>query len=500
MSRLMIFTAVLVSLLLPALTGCATRAVERSSQREILAEPASEPQWASAVTSVVVLAPTPVAIRDGDAITAFILQQRPSGATEAVGEPTNIWDRLRRGLAMPPLENSASEKFALHFARTDYLLKQQVRARRYLFFILNEIERRGMPTELALLPFVESSMNPQARSPVGAMGAWQFMPATGRRFDMRISRLVDDRKNVMESTRAALDYLQQLHAQFGDWHLALAGYNWGEGNVAKAQKRNLARGLSDDYLSLSMPTETRNYVPQLEALKRLIVDPERYGTRLPEIPNFPYFQQVAVSGDLDIILAIRWADVPEAEFFALNPSARRPLLMVAATPTLLLPFDAAERFVARQNGHIGRRAGWTAITLGGSKRVESIAAQHGVTPRLIRDTNGIPAGMKPVAGSTLLVPVSRDAWRSVDAVTVANASLSFVPDVVQVKLRARKGDTLAALARRSLFDVAELARWNKGLHARTRLVAGQTVIAFVHPDRAKRMEAVARLAPKRHKA
>lgn len=512
MDRLRILTAVLLPLfLLPGLTGCATQTMERSTQSVTLAKSDIAPPPVLAVATPVVLVPAPIAHNDEDIIQITPLEKETSippsthhlfdnlrtdlvegenaSATEAFGSPVDIWDRLRRGFAMPPLESPVVEKFAQRFADTAYLAKGRDRARRYLFFILEEVEKRGMPTEFALLPFVESSMNPQARSPVGAMGAWQFMPGTGRRFDMRISRLVDDRKNVMESTRAALDYLQQLHGQFGDWHLVLAGYNWGEGNVARAQKRNQARGLGDDYLSLSMPDETRNYVPQLEALKRLIAEPERYGALLPEIPNRPSFQQVAVPGDIDTALAIRWAGVSEAEFFALNPSVKRPLLMAAATPTLLLPFDAAERFISRQNGHTGRRANWTAITLAKNQRVESIAAQHGATSRLIRNTNGIPAGMKPTAGSTLLVPILRGKQRSVGEATVSNASLGFVPDVVKVKLRARKGDTLATLARRTRLNAADLSRWNKKLHTRTRLAAGQTVIAFVHPDLAAQMAA-----------
>lgn len=512
MDRLRILTAVLLPLfLLPGLTGCATRTMERSTQSVTLAELAVALPPVRAVAMPDVLVPAPIAHNDEDIIQITPLEKETSispstppffdnlradvedgekpTAIKVLGPPVDVWDRLRRGFAMPPLKSPAAEQFARHFADIAYLTKGQDRTRRYLFFILEEVEKRGMPTELVLLPFVESSMNPQARSPVGAMGAWQFMPGTGRRFDMRISRLVDDRKNVMESTRAALDYLQQLHDQFGDWHLSLAAYNWGEGNVARAQIRNRVRGQDDDYMSLSMPTETRNYVPQLEALKRLIADPEFYGALLPEIPNRPYFQQVAVPGDIDTDIAIRWSGVSEAEFFALNPSVRRPLLMAAATPTLLLPFDAAARYAARQKGYAGKRANWTTITLAKNQRVESIAAKHGSTSRMIRNTNGIPVGMKPTAGSTLLVPILRGDRRSVGEATVTNASLSFVPDVVQVKLRARKGDTLSTLARRSRLDATDLARWNKKLHTRTRLVAGQTVIAFVHPDLAVQMAA-----------
>lgn len=471
-----------------ALTGCATPRLERTPAAADAATPRIE--RASPPVAAVEAFVWPVPARDDIAMVPLGTSlPEPTPLAAAVSAPADLWDRLRRGFAMPPLDTPLAEGHARRFAAMGYLTQGQTRARRYLYFIVEEVERRGLPSELALLPFVESAMNPQARSPVGATGAWQFMPETGRRFDMRISRLVDDRKNVMASTRAALDYLQLLHAQFGDWHLALSAYNWGEGNVARARERNRARGLDDTYLALRMPEETRNYVPQLEALKRLVAAPQAYGATLPEMANRPYFQPVAVASDVDVALAIEWAGVGEAEFFALNPSVKRPLLMAAATPTLLLPFVAAERFAARQDMHSGKRAGWTAITLPSTQRVEAIAARHGTTPRILRDANGIASGMKPAAGSTLLVPAFHGLARPVAAATVARASLSVVPDVVAVKLRARKGETLGALAKRSRLDAAELARWNKGLRSRSKLAAGQVLVAWVHPDRSAEFEA-----------
>jgi membrane-bound lytic murein transglycosylase D len=397
--------------------------------------------------------------------------------------PTDLWDRLRRGFAMPRLETRAAEQFARHFAATGFLLKTESRARRYLYYFLEEIERRGLPTELALLPFVESSMNPHARSQVGAMGAWQFMPATGRRFDMRVSHLVDDRKSVLESTRGAMAYLESLYAQFGDWSLALASYNWGEQNVARAQERNRSRGLRDDYLSLTLPRETRNYVPQLEGLKRLILDPARYGATLPAIPNEPYFREVAVGQDMDVDLALRFAGITEAEFFALNAAVRRPLVIAAATPRLLLPHGAAERFEARRAAHAGPTASWTAIRLGESQRVETLAARMGIGAQELRRLNGIPPGMKPTVGSSVIVPKSEADGGGVAGDLVQNAYLNLSPEVKRITVRVRRGETLSGIAARLGVRPADLARWNPGTTPASRLKAGQQLVAFVRLGR-----------------
>src|SRR5690606_379992 len=187
-------------------------------------------------------------------------------------------------------------------SRPDHTERMVTRANRSICHPAEELERRNMPTELALLPYIESAFNPQAVSSAKAAGMWQFMPATGSYFDLTQNAFRDDRRDVLASTRAALDYLDKLHRMFGDWHLALAAYNWGEGSVGRAIKRNERQGLGTSYVDLSMPNETRNYVPKLQAVKNIIAHPEKFNIELPNIENHPYFQAVDLKRDMDIEL------------------------------------------------------------------------------------------------------------------------------------------------------------------------------------------------------
>jgi membrane-bound lytic murein transglycosylase D len=232
----------------------------------------------------------------------------------------DLWTRIRRGFAMPDLYvDMVQEREQWYANRPDYIERMTGRSSKYLYHIVEEIERRGMPTELALLPFIESAFNPQAVSSARASGMWQFMPRTGKDFDLKQNAFRDDRRDVLASTRAALDYLQRLHGMFGDWHLALAAYNWGEGNVRKAVNRNLRAGQGIAYTDLRMPAETRLYVPKLQAMENLIANPEGRGIQLPSIPNHPYFQTVPLPRDMDVDLVARLAEVPIEDFKALNP-------------------------------------------------------------------------------------------------------------------------------------------------------------------------------------
>jgi soluble lytic murein transglycosylase-like protein len=193
------------------------------------------------------------------------------------------------------------------------------RGERYLFYIVEELERRGLPTELALLPFVESAMNPSAVSSAQAAGLWQFIPSTGKQYNLHQNWWVDNRRDPVKSTHAALDYLQRIYAMHGnDWFLALASYNWGEGSVARAVRKNQLRGRPTDYLSLDMPAETRHYVPKLIALKHILQRADEFGIALPALPNRPYFVTLEKTRPIDLKLAAKFAGMTVAEFVALN--------------------------------------------------------------------------------------------------------------------------------------------------------------------------------------
>jgi membrane-bound lytic murein transglycosylase D len=255
--------------------------------------------------------------------------------------PGDVWQRIRKGFAMPDLDNALVRRKTREYAANhEYLQRMLDRSRIYLYHIVEEVEQRGLPTELALLPMVESAFNPMAYSRSHASGLWQFVPGTGKQFDLKQNHYYDGRRDIVDSTGAALDYLTQLHKRHRDWHLALASYNWGENAVARAVAQNRKAGKRTDYSSLRMPGETRNYVPKLQALKNIISNPAKYGIDLAPIPNERYFTTVLTGRhELDVALAARLAEMPVQEFKALNPGFRRPLMQSPKGTRIVLPSD-----------------------------------------------------------------------------------------------------------------------------------------------------------------
>ncbi|MBI2734501.1 MAG: transglycosylase SLT domain-containing protein [Aquabacterium sp.] len=357
---------------------------------------------------------------------------RPEAALDLTDTTANqdLWGRVRKGFGLPPLESQlVLEHERWYASRPDYVQRMTERASRYLFHVVDEIERRQMPTELALLPFIESAFNPQALSSARASGIWQFMPATGKDFELKQNLFRDDRRDVLASTRAALDYLQRLNKQFGDWHLALAAYNWGEGNVQKAINRNARAGLPTDYASLNMPPETRNYVPKLHAVKNIIWHPETFGLTLTPIENHPYFVSVPIQRDMDAPLAARLAGLPLEEFKALNPSLNKPVILAAGTPQVLLPYDNASLFVHNLSNHKGPLASWTAWVVPRTMRPSDAARQVGMSEASLREVNRIPPKMLVKAGSALLVPRSVQREQDVSESLADNARMARAPEL-----------------------------------------------------------------------
>ena len=321
----------------------------------------------------------------------------------------DLWTRVRRGFAVPNLEGPrvrASERW--YAARPEYVQRMTERSARYLFHIAEEVERRGLPSELALLPFIESAFSPMALSSARASGIWQFIASTGRSFDLKQNVFRDDRRDVLASTQAALDYLERLHSMFGDWHLALAAYNCGEGNVARAIARNRKARKPTDYASLRLPTETRQYVPKLQAVKNIVARPEAFGLVLPDLPDHPYFLSVPIDNDIDVELAATLAGLEAEEFRALNPQMNKPVILAAGTPQLLLPHDNANRFIRELPRHPGPLASWTAWVAPKNLPPGHAARQVGMSEAELRSLNQIRGRKLIKAGSTLLVP-RRDA-------------------------------------------------------------------------------------------
>ena len=394
----------------------------------------------------------------------------------------DLWERVRRGFAMPDLDSDLVRNREQWYAtRPDYVQRMTERGGRYLFYIVEELERRNMPTELALLPFIESAFNPQAISSAKASGMWQFMSATGKDFSLKQNVFRDDRRDVLASTRAALDYLQKLYGMFGDWHLALAAYNWGEGSVQRAVARNQRLGLPTDYASLKMPNETAYYVPKLQAVKNIVARPTDFGLSLPELRNHPYFLSVPIERDMDVAVAVKLAGMPLSEFQTLNPQMNRPVILAAGTPQVLLPYENANQFVRQLPLHRGALASWTAWTVPKTMRPNDAAKQVGMSEEQLREVNRIPPRMLVKAGSTLLVPRGEHRQADVPVEVADNAMMALAPDAPaprKVSLKAGRKDSVASIAKRYRVNATQVAQWN-GVAKTASFAPGQTIVVFV---------------------
>ncbi|HRF74687.1 MAG TPA: LysM peptidoglycan-binding domain-containing protein [Accumulibacter sp.] len=402
---------------------------------------------------------------------------------DLTSDSEELFQHLRRGFSMPNINN----ELVLHHQqwysnRPDYLRRMVERSSRYLHFIVGELEKRGMPMELALLPMVESAYNPTAYSRSHASGLWQFVPATGKQYKLEQNWWVDERRDTVASTGAALDYLQYIYELHGDWHLALASYNWGEGAVGRAINKNKAQGLPTDYLSLKMPEETRNYVPKLQALKNIFSNPNILASLgIHGVPNRPYFATVTKPTNIDVKLAAQLAEMPVQEFVALNPSHNRPVIK-SETP-MVIPADKVATFKHNLETHEESDkplSSWQAYTLRPGEKLEQVAPRFGMTLASLKAANGIQGRGRVASGVTLLVAGQDGA----DPEDVANAATSTEQPVVSAPTRlpqvvdqapvaaaaartrtqthtVRKGETLLAVAQRYDMSLAELRQINK---------------------------------------
>jgi membrane-bound lytic murein transglycosylase D len=399
------------------------------------------------------------------------------------GARTDLWQRIRDGYAIPDIDDRyVKQRERYYSSQPEYVGRMTDRGSRYLFHIVEEVQRRGLPTELALLPFIESAFNPEAVSRARAAGMWQFMPATGAHFDLKQNVFRDDRRDVLASTQAALDYLTRLHRMFGDWHLALAAYNWGEGNVQRAIRANRNAGRPTHYSALRMPNETRDYVPKLQAMKNIVLRPADYGLVLPPLENHPYFLAVPISRDIDVALVTRLSGLPLEQFKQLNPQMNKPLIVAAGTPQVLLPYDNANAFVKALPQYKGPLSSWAAWTLPKTMKVAEAAKVVGMDEDDLREVNAIPPRMLVSAGSTLLVPRNGHRNDDVSERVADSARLSLVSDgpaLRRVSLKVgKRGDSIAAVARRYAVSAQQVAQWNN-LSAGARLAPGSTIVVYV---------------------
>ena len=437
---------------------------------------------ATSTSSRVASRPAPVAVMPGGALEPLASNRAASQVVTLLTPPADLWERIRRGYGMPNLESDlVRDREQWYLGRPEYILRMTERSRKYLFHIVEELELRNMPAELALLPFIESAFNPQAVSSAQAAGMWHFMPATGKHFELKQNAFRDDRRDVLASTRAALDYLQKLHGMFGDWHLALAAYNWGEGSVARAIEKNRRANLGTTYLDLNMPAETRLYVPKLQAVKNIVSAPQTFSSTLPVIENHPYFQTVTITRDIDVALAAKLAQVNLEDFKALNPSANRPVILAAGTPQILLPWDNAAIFLVNlQSQRSGQIASWTAWQAPSTMNPADAAKRVGMSEADLRTINNIPSGVVIQAGSTLLVPRSAEVRHDVAEHVADNGQLSLspIPLVTRKTIRAGKNESVASIARRYQLSSASIADWNR-VGATASFKPGQAVTVYL---------------------
>jgi membrane-bound lytic murein transglycosylase D len=398
--------------------------------------PAREPMQSSAATSNVVAVEAP---------------------------PTDIWDRIRAGYAMGDLDDELVGKWEKYYAdRPDYVARIVERSSKYMFYIVTELERRNMPLEIALLPMIESAFNPIAHSTAKASGIWQFIPSTGTAFGMKQDWWADSRRDIVAATNGALDYLTKLHGMFGDWQLALASYNWGEGAVMRASNRAKAAGKDGTYLTLNMPAETRNYLPKLQAVKNIIRNPSAYGLTIASVPNEPYFKTITLAHALDLKKAAQLAGMSETEFVALNPSHNRPVIAGRGDFQILLPANKAEQFISRLEADENPRVSWMAYKTRQGDRVDTVAQRFGTTVAALKSVNGIRGSSNSLpAGYNLLVPSDGP---SADALgSIQNAVFTKFPEQAASPRahRVRKGETLGMIAKRYGVATTTLAKWNR---------------------------------------
>lgn len=333
----------------------------------------------------------------------------------------SLFQRIRFGFAMPDCKSPlVTEHLAAYLNRPEYFARIVDRSRRYLHHVVEEVEKRGMPTEIALLPVIESAYNPVALSPAQASGMWQFIPSTGRSHGLDENRWYDERRDVLQATEAALDYLEMLYEMFGSWDLALAAYNAGEGAVGRAISKNAAAGLPTDYLSLQLPAETRNYVPKLQAVKNLIASPARYGIVIDDIPNEAYFVAVPTQRQMDAEAAAHLAGISLSEFLSLNPAYKRPVVIPDGDRPLLVPVDKADLFETNLETNRGPLVTWRTYTVKRKERLDRVAAQLGMTPGRLAEVNGLAPGSRLKPGQTLLV----QRGQAVDRIQEANESIA----------------------------------------------------------------------------
>jgi membrane-bound lytic murein transglycosylase D len=440
---------ILCALVSLAVAGCATTATEVAPATPAPASP--------------IEAPAPVVVAPETATPKL-------AATDAEPAPQelDVWVRIRRGYGLAPLDSHLIARHEQWFANNpDYMQRMMERARLYLFFIVEEVEKRGMPMEIALLPAIESAYKPYAYSRAKAAGLWQFIAPTGRLYGLNMNWWYDERRDVMASTRAALDYLEKLNKDFdGDWHLALAAYNAGEGKISRMQEYNRKLKKPTEYQNLKLKAETVNYVPKLIAMANIVAHPEKYGVTLVPIPNAPYFTRVDAGSQIDLGVVSKLTNVSVDELQTINPHLNRWATHPEGPHHLLVPVEKKDALLeGLSNLPQQERMQWRGHEVKRGETLAQIAQRYAVSVEAIRSSNDLRSNVLRI-GQSLMIPVSSRAL--VPTVAAAKpAAPATAPKTawnaagnLPVIHRVRSGETLWSIARRYGVLVAQIIEWN----------------------------------------
>jgi membrane-bound lytic murein transglycosylase D len=416
-----------------------------------------------------------------------------------LNESSNLWDRVRNQFSLDlDLESSRIDSELKWFARhQSYLNRVSNRSARYLYFIMEQIEARGMPGEMALLPIVESAFEPFAYSHGRAAGVWQFIPSTGHVYGLKQDWWHDGRRDIRRSTIAALKFLEGLSREFdGDWMLALAAYNSGAGTVRKAIRKNKRKGLPTDFLSLSLPKETRAYAPKLIALARLLKDPEKYGVSFPVIQNTPYFSVVETGGQMDLSQAAEMADVDLEEIYKLNPQYNQWATSPNGPYELLVPISQQDVFKARLlELPIDQRIKWQRYKIKSGDSLILIAKKFHTTPDALKQVNPIRNNLLR-AGHMLLIPTAFKnpnsyAYSAANRLSKKQALTRGARGSKKMNYTVRSGDSFWELSKKHKVSVGKIAKWN-GMAPKDPLKPGQKLVIWSKTEKVNKNREIIR--------
>jgi len=389
-------------------------------------------------------------------------------------QPKSIWPRLKNGFSFKSRPSKRAKKIIKKYEtwyknRPEYIERMLVRSEKYLFHVVEQVQLRGMPTEIALLPMIESAYNPLAKSRMKAMGMWQFIPSTGKVYGLKQNWWRDDRRNVIDSTTAALDYLEKLYGMFGSWELALAAYNAGEGRVGRAIKRNKKLKRPTDYYNIRLPRETRNYVPKLLAIKNIISNPAKYDLYISDIADKPYFASIPLPKEIDTDLIAEFAEIPMEEFQLLNAQHKRPLMRSENySQEVLLPINSIQTFHNNMAIYDKPLVSWKTYRPKPGEKVYQVAKKFGINTKFLAQVNQISSRKRFRKNSIVLIP-SGDASKT--KFPLNKDSLFNYSTIVTHHVT--RGKTLSHIADNYKMSVRDLMEFNE--LKSTKIISGSTL-------------------------